>query len=424
LIKNQPAKKAPQSGCWRPGPGTGKAKSFLFPQPLKRIAMTKVSKKQEHIRLEKYLTDRFFFRANEITGGIEFKRKEDPSWEELNEFNIYRQLRLEGFRVNLNELIYLLKSDFVEKFNPFLAYFESLPAWSADRPDFIARLCSHIRLRNPERFERHFKKWMVRTIKCALEDNYCNKNAIILVHEQQNSGKTTFIRFLCPPTLKNYMTENISFDKDSLIALIENMIINLDELATFSRVEINALKSILSKSFVKERHPFERKAKKLARRASFIGSTNMTEFLTDPTGNVRWIPFEISAIDWNYSKTISIDEVWSQAYSLYKANFPCDVTAEEVTENEQANRQFTLITPEMELVIKYYIPGTKEDYDLFRTTGEIELGLKEATKGMVKISNHQLGKALRVLGYVRDNRYTKEKEYGIKAYYLKFREQI
>ena len=94
-----------------------------------------------------------------------------------------------------------------------------------------------------------------------------------MVHELQNSGKTTFIRFLCPPALKNYMTENISFDKDSLIALIENFIINLDELATFSKVEINSLKSILSKSFIKERHPFERKAKKLSRRASFIGST-------------------------------------------------------------------------------------------------------------------------------------------------------
>jgi predicted P-loop ATPase len=385
--------------------------------------MSKVNKKQEHIRLERYLSDRFNFRSNEITGSIEFKRKGDTGWEELNEFNIYRQLKLEGFRANLNELIYLLKSDFVEKFNPFLSYFESLPCWGLGRPDVIARLCSHIHLRNPARFERHFKKWIVRTIKCALEDGYCNKNAIILVHEQQNSGKTTFIRFLCPPVLKNYMTENISFDKDSLIALIENMIINLDELATFTRVEINALKSILSKSFVKERHPFERKAKKLARRASFIGSTNMTEFLSDPTGNVRWIPFEISAIDWSYSKCISIDEVWAQAYGLYKAGFPCDVTAEEVTENEQENRQFTLVSTEMELVMKYYVPATKEDHDLFRTTGEIEIGLKEATKGMVKISSHQLGKALRTLSYIRDNRYGKGKEYPIKAYYLKFRNE-
>ncbi len=313
----------------------------------------------EHIRLERYLSGHFHFQLNEITGAIEFKRKGGPEWEELNEFNIYRQLKLEGFKINLNELIYLLKSDFVETFNPFTSYFESLPRWDGN-VDHIQRLCSYVKLRNPERFERHFKKWLVRTIKCALDDQYCNKNAIILVHELQNSGKTTFIRFLCPAALKNYMTENISFDKDSLIALIENFIINLDELATFTRVEINALKSILSKSFVKERHPFERKAKKLSRRASFIGSTNMTEFLSDPTGNVRWIPFEITGIDWNYSTQVNIDDVWAQAYALHKEGFECDVTAEEVKENEEENKQFTMVSPEMELLMKLYVPGDKE----------------------------------------------------------------
>jgi predicted P-loop ATPase len=385
--------------------------------------MSKVDKKLEYFRLEKYLTGQFHFRLNEITGSIEFKKRLDNQWQEFNEFNIYRQLKLEGFSVNLNELIYLLKSDYVDRYNPFLTYFESLPVWTTENEDHISKLCSHVKVRNPERFERHFKKWMVRTIKCALEDQYANKNAIILVHEKQDSGKTTFLRFLYPPALRDYMAENISFDKDSQIALIENMIINLDELATFSKVELNTLKSILSKTFVKERHPFERKAKKLPRRASFIGSTNLSEFLNDPTGNVRWIPFEITGIDWNYSKVINIDDVWAQAYALYKSGFTCDVTAQEVKENEEENRQFTVVSLEMELLMKYYTPGTKDSHDLFRTTGEIEIGLKEATNGMVRISNNQLGKALRMLGFTRDNRYQKGKDYPIKAYYLKFRDE-
>src|SRR4051812_3339793 len=385
--------------------------------------MASVKKKQDYISLENYLTEHFNFRLNEITGSIEFKKQQDEDWDELNEFNIYRQLKLEGLKINLNELIYLLKSDYVDRYNPFLSYFDNLQAWNDGSEDYIKKLCGYVQVRNPGRFEKHFKKWFVRTIKCALEDQYCNKNAIILVHELQNSGKTTFIRFLCPPSLKNYMTENISFDKDSLIALIENFIINLDELATFTKVEINSLKSILSKSFVKERHPFERKAKKLSRRASFIGSTNMTEFLSDPTGNVRWIPFEISGIDWNYSTEVNIDLVWAQAYAMYKAGFQCDVTAEEVKENEEENRQFTMVSLEMELLLKHYTPGTKEKHDLFRTTGEIEIALKKETEGMVKISNQQLGKALRMLGFTRDNRYSKGKEYPIKAYYLNFRHE-
>ena len=382
--------------------------------------MSKVNKKLEHVRLETYLTNHFNFRLNDITGAIEFSKKENTDWEELKEYNVYRQLKLEGFVINLNELIYLLKSDFVDRFDPFLSYFEGLPVWDGCT-DYIKQLCSYVKLRNAERFERHFKKWLVRAIRCALVDQYCNKNAIILVHDAQNSGKTTFIRFLCPPKLKDYMTENISFDKDSLIALIENFIINLDELATFTKVEINALKSILSKSFVKERHPFERKAKKLSRKASFIGSTNMTEFLTDPTGNVRWIPFEITGIDWSYSNDIDIDTVWAQAYALHKAGFNCEVTAEEIKENETENRNFTVISLEMELIMKHYEPGTKADKDLFLTNGEIEIALRKETDGFVKISGNQLGKALRMLGFIRDNRYQQGKEFPIKAYYLKFR---
>lgn len=376
---------------------------------------------EQHKKLESYLSENFFFRINEITGAIEVKDISDSPWEELNEFNIYRKLRLDGFKVSLNELLYLLKSDFVKKFNPILAYFLSLGIYQTSEKDWIKYLCSFIKVRNAERFERHFRKWLVRTIKCALEDNYTNKNAIIIVGAEQNSGKTFFCRHLCPQPLKDYYTENISFDKDSMIALIENFIIALDELATFSKVEINALKSILSKSFVKERHPFERKAKKLPRRASFIGSTNATEFLSDPTGNVRWIPFEIFGIDWNYSKEIDIDDVWRQAYHLYKSGFPCEVTADEVRENELENRQFFMVTPEMELLMKYYVPGSKESHDIFRTTTEIEFALKEQTNGMARISTQQLGKALKTLGFIRDNRYDTEKGYPLKAYYLKFR---
>jgi predicted P-loop ATPase len=147
----------------------------------------------------------------------------------------------------------------------------------------------------------------------------------------------------------------------------------------------------------------------------------MTEFLSDPTGNVRWIPFEITGIDWNYSKEVNIDEVWAQAYAIYKSGFASEITAEEVKENEEANRQFIMVSPEMELLMKYYTPGSKESHDLFRTTGEIEMGLREATSGIAKISNHQLGRALRMLGFVRDNRYSIEKEYPIKAYYLNIR---
>ena len=120
---------------------------------------------------------------------------------------------------------------------------------------------------------------LVRTIACALLDGVFNKQAFILVHEKQNSGKSTFCRWLCPDILKNYIAENISTDKDSHIALCENLLINMDELSTLGKSEINTLKSLFSKDTIKVRRPFEKKAISVARRASFIGSTNNSEFL-------------------------------------------------------------------------------------------------------------------------------------------------
>lgn len=38
--------------------------------------MSNANKKLDHVRLETYLTKHFYFRLNEITGAIEFKKKD------------------------------------------------------------------------------------------------------------------------------------------------------------------------------------------------------------------------------------------------------------------------------------------------------------------------------------------------------------
>ena len=45
--------------------------------------------------------------------------------------------------------------------------------------------------------------------------------------------------------------------------------------------------------------------------------------------------------------------VYAQAYHLFKNGFHYDITADEVKENEDYNRQFLINTSEKELVTKY-----------------------------------------------------------------------
>ncbi|MFH0895696.1 MAG: VapE domain-containing protein [Bacteroidota bacterium] len=359
-----------------------------------------------------YLDDHFDIRYNTISTEFEYKEKDQKVYKPMNENNIFIKMSLDGLCFSLNNLMAFLKSDLVPSYNPFTRFFDSLPQWSGDT-DHIRELASFVKLMPDirDRFDNHFKKWLVRAVKCAVVDNYFNKQAFILVHEKQNSGKSTFCRFLCPPQLSNYIAENLSIDKDSRILLTTNFLINLDELSTLSKFEINSLKSLFSKDKINDRLPYDRKNSIIPRRASFIGSTNQAEFLNDESGSVRWLCFVIESIDWSYKEKVNIDLIWAQAYHLFKKNYPCDLTPDEIKENEEYNRQFHITTSEFELIQKYLAPATKEEYEAFMTATDIVLHLSEKTSGRVKLSPINIGKALKMLSFPREKKYP-EKIYG------------
>ncbi len=226
---------------------------------------------------EEYLSRNFDLRYNVISNKFEYRKKGYNEWEEMNENNMFIQLQKDNINISLNHLVALLRSDFVKKYNVFREYFESLPEWDGIN-DYILKLSSYLITYDRERLDRHFKKWLVRAVKNAIDEHYFNKQAFVLVSMKQNSGKSTFCRFLCPPELKDYIAESIATDKDSLIAITENFLINLDELSQADKAEINAFKSLFSKDKVKARLTYDKRPTIHSRRASFIGSTDRWEF--------------------------------------------------------------------------------------------------------------------------------------------------
>ena len=74
-----------------------------------------------------------------------------------------------------------------------------------------------------------FKKWLVRCARCAL-GGAINREVIMFKSDEQRIGKTQFFRYLIPPKLSDYYMENPEIgNKDALISLTENLIINFDE---------------------------------------------------------------------------------------------------------------------------------------------------------------------------------------------------
>ena len=341
-------------------------------------------------RTLKYLNAKYSLRFNTISLEFEIKRTSDKKWSDLNLNSLFIELAQSGIDIPVNKLEILVRSHLINQYNPISEYFESLEQWDGD--NHIKNLCSYVKTNDDKAFLYHMEKWFTRAVLCALEKEKINKHCLVLANTIQNSGKSTYLRFFIPRKLMNYLSEDIGLDKDSRIKLCKNLIINLDELSILAKADINSLKAFISKTHINERLPYARKAEYLERICSFVGSTNKTDFLTDESGSVRWIIFEvIEKINFNYSKEIDIDKVWAQAYfNAYKREgFNPELTLADIFENEKRNERFTQMSLEQEMVNKFYEPS--DNLEEFKTATEVMMDL--STQG-IRLNHLKIGRAL------------------------------
>ena len=386
--------------------------------------------------VEKWIRENYDLYFNVISHRYIGRKKGEPELKEIKLENLYHDLDVNHLKYSWSDLKILLRTDYIEPQNPFLNYFENLPPW--DGKDYIGKLASYIKIlesgkkgEERARFENQFQKMFVRSIACALEVSF-NKHCFTLVSQKQHGGKSTFLRWLCPPELVEYYSENIGLTKDDRIALSENFWINIDELDTLGKYDVNSLKSLFSKDGFKDRLPYAERTEVLKRRCNFVASTNRKDFLSDETGSVRWICFNVDSINHNYNLDVNINDVWCQAYNLFKIpTYKYQFTTEEVLENEKANRQFFMRSVEMELIEKYYLPAGYEEIKLiskadinkgseikFMTATDIKEDLTIRSNIKDHLSNISIGKALKFLGFEqRSERFPDEE--SSKGYWIK-----
>lgn len=356
----------------------------------KMLYQTDTAGKTIFDRTLKYLNSKYSLRYNTISLEFEIKRTSDKQWSDLNLNSLFIELTQSGIDIPINKLEILVRSHLISQYNPISEYFENLEDW--DGEDHIKNLCSYVKTNDDNAFLYHMEKWFTRAVLCALEKEKINKHCLVLANTIQNSGKSTYLRFFIPRKLMNYLSEDIGLDKDSRIKLCKNLIINLDELSILAKADINSLKAFISKTHINERLPYARKAEYLERICSFVGSTNKTDFLTDESGSVRWIIFEVTEkINFNYSMEINIDKVWSQAYfNAYKRKgFNPELTLADISENEKRNERFTQMTLEQEMVNKFFEPS--DNLEEFKTATEVMMDL--STQG-IRLNHLKIGRAL------------------------------
>ena len=261
-----------------------------------------------------------------------------------------------GRQAKISDFYIIIESDFYPDYHPLKEYLESLPAWDGVT-DYIDRLAStvHVTGCTQELHNRFFKKWMVAMVAAWLDDGTTNHEILTYIGEQ-GKYKTSFMTHLLPPALDKYFAIkhfNHSMSKDDRLALTELALIDLEELDNMRPEAVNLLKAITTDPAINLRPVWERYALRRQHIASFCGTGNNPRFLTDLSGNRRWLPFMVESIDSPWERTTDYDGIYAQAYALWQQGFRYWFDDEENAELEQHNRQFEEPNMEEELILTY-----------------------------------------------------------------------
>ena len=245
-----------------------------------------------------------------------------------------------------------------------------------------------------------FKKWFVAMVASWMYDEVVNHTVLVLVG-RQGIYKTTWLEHLIPPALRAYSSKlplSGQITKDDRLRLCENGMLNMDELDAMCGREMNIVKSLLTSTDVNERAAYGRLKEHRVRLASFCASTNNREFLTDITGNRRWLPFEVESIQNPFYTTLPYELMYAEAVYLVKHDFNYWFDMEEIGVLEEHNEHFRAQDNEEQLLpILFDLPA--EGKGEFMTTAQISERL--VSYGGIKnpMVSNRLGVLLSKSGY-------------------------
>ena len=367
------------------------------------------------------VTDRLQIRTADLDSledaSLQSKGERQERWRNLTDKDINTMVcqcvnDLEA-NITFNEMWTALKSDMVPAVHPIRAWLDELAPWTSDEPDWIDMVAQQVKVkpsgeeakgdkaRGEEFWRMCFKKWFVTMVASWMKDEVVNHTVLVLIG-RQGIFKTTWLDHLIPPELRAYSSKlplSGQITKDDRLRLCENAMLNIDELDAICGREMNIVKSLLTCPDVNERAAYGRLKERRVRLASFCASTNNREFLTDITGNRRWLPFEVESNQDPFYTLLPYERMYAQAKALVECGYYSYwFDMEEIEVLEKHNEEFRAQDNEEQLLpILFDVPA--EGKGEFMTTAEISDKL--VSHGGIKkpMSTRRLGVIMSKMGF-------------------------
>ncbi len=334
------------------------AKSWHKNNSLKSLTKEAQASNQS-IKIEPETTNKTdeVFHKNEVT---KLENLIKNAWSNRLRLNqMTKQLELDGKRFKLNRVVTTIAREFDIKvcselaveictsiaednaYHPVAEYLQNLKSQNIE-PYNLDNLATDFFGSFDKLHSVYIKKTLIGAVARAIDPG-CKMDTLLILQGKQGTYKSTFWDKLSG-SFRNqpWFTDNISdTDKDERMKLTRYWILEYSEFeAVYKRKDVETLKNFLTTKYDSIRLPYAREIEDYPRTSIFVGTSNRTDILKDPTGARRfWIipvskPIPIAKIEQVR------DAIWLAAYNAYRAGETWYLTEEESLASEVNNREW------------------------------------------------------------------------------------
>ena len=393
---------------------------FRAPEEGKKV--DKNSIRENIVNMMQLLESRYDFRYNTVMKFVEYMPKE-KGWygyqpvEPRVQKRMTLEVQLADIRVSIKDVRNFLESDYIKNYNPIDEYlFQCYDKW--DGKDHIRALARTVPTANPH-WADWFYTWflgMVDQWRGYSHRQYGNSVAPLLI-SKQGYNKSTFCRRLLPPELQWGYSDNLILSEKRQVyqAMAQFMVINLDEFNQISpQVQQGFLKNLIQLPTLKYKPPYGSHVMEFPRLASFIATSNMTDILTDPSGNRRFIGVELTGpID--VSVRPNYQQLFAQALTALHNGEKSYFDAEQVKLIMKNNCQFEVAEPIDQYFQLYFDLVENEKEGEYLTAAEIFDYLKKQIGSSLKVNSLMgFGRKLANMSELKHKRFADGMKYLVK----------
>ena len=195
-----------------------------------------------------------------------------------------------------------------------LAWLLDLPPWDgvARVDGFLSTYCGA----EDAEYTRAASRYLWSALAGRIIEPGCQVDMVPVLIGAQGAGKTSLLRTMAPMP-EHYAEVHLGQRDDDLARMLLGVIVaEIGEMTGMRHREIESLKAFITRRYEKWVPKYREMPQRYARRFVLIGTSNTREILEDDTGNRRWLPVEVGAIDLKRLAQ-ERDQIWAEAKHIY-----------------------------------------------------------------------------------------------------------